>query len=400
MKAVDWIVDKIAAFGKKLWAKLKKKIRGGDDSPAGKAERLRRGLDAAVKVLRRYASRRVPLAVISPLMSGIRIRYGLAELRATEQGGRWAVHGVINPSASRISSALASDGEYQQLETQRENVTREFSGLLLGRGAPSGRVSIVLRYRPLRGASLDALKRHLADFNRDMGRSKSVMTQMPFPGDVKDDAAKAATLFTVTRRNVQGKPGELGNLYEYWTQIFIAEHERLRAQPGNEQRSKVETARVTVGRLSNDPKIVARRLYQDRRIAGRLGRGPIEASRTLQVTDADVPNIVAQVQQKAPQIGFSTATAAAYHSRKHHKELPGGITRERAIRPYHEMLTETLATGSPRHKILEDKVTVVLKFRKEYPLEGAAVQVVEAVVYARWDGKSVVATFGKPLSRD
>lgn len=401
MKAVDWIVGKIAAFGKKLWAKLKKKVHGGDDSPAGKAERLRRGLDAGIKVLQRFANRRIPLKVISPLISGIRVRYGLTELRATEQGGRWALHGAINPRNSRISPALASDDDYQQLEAQRATVTREFSALLLGRSAPSGRVSIVLRYRAPGGAGLDVLKRHLADFNRDMYRSKGVMTQMPFPDAVKNDAAKSATLFTVTRRSVQGKPGELGNLYEYWTQIFIAEHERLRAQPENEQRAKAETARVTVERLSNDPNIVARRLYLDRRIAKGLERGSVETSRGLQVTEADIPNIVAQVQQKAPQLGFSSLTAAAYHARKHRKETSGAdISPDRSIRPYHEMLAETLATGAPRHKIFDDKVTVVLKFRKEYPIEGAAARVVEAVVYARWDGRSVVATFGKPLGRD
>ncbi|MGH9930132.1 MAG: hypothetical protein ACREA9_13045, partial [Pyrinomonadaceae bacterium] len=104
MQAVDWIVDKIAAFGKQIWAKLKgagkklkDKIRGGDDSPEGKQKRFNQAMLAAVAAANRLGNRPVGRAALTPVLAGIRIRYGLTSLKAVEDGPKWAVEGALNP---------------------------------------------------------------------------------------------------------------------------------------------------------------------------------------------------------------------------------------------------------------------------------------------------------------
>ncbi|WP_285686742.1 hypothetical protein, partial [Actinoplanes sp. NBRC 103695] len=109
MKAVDWVVGKIVGLGKKIWAKLKAKARGGDDSPAGKQKRLDAGMAAAVKVLDRYAGRPVTKAVVTPMLAAIRIRYGLASLDVVPDGENWTAVGKVNPSARAKSRAKNLD---------------------------------------------------------------------------------------------------------------------------------------------------------------------------------------------------------------------------------------------------------------------------------------------------
>ncbi|HEY0641231.1 MAG TPA: hypothetical protein VGD67_26685 [Pseudonocardiaceae bacterium] len=117
MKAVDLVVDKIVGFGKKIWAKLKSKagklrdkVRGGDDSPAGKQARLDGAVNAGVAACNRFAGRAVGAAVLRPLLAGIRLRYGLTSLTPVRDGTVWAVEGVINPKKKKASQATATDG--------------------------------------------------------------------------------------------------------------------------------------------------------------------------------------------------------------------------------------------------------------------------------------------------
>ncbi|MBM7773837.1 Skp family chaperone for outer membrane proteins [Actinokineospora baliensis] len=101
MKAVDWVVDKIAGIAKKLWAKLKGKfgntrdrLRGGDDSPEGK----RRRLDAARKTVERALEKGVRGIRLKAVLAGIKVRYGLRDLRVEDQGGKAKIVGEVNPT--------------------------------------------------------------------------------------------------------------------------------------------------------------------------------------------------------------------------------------------------------------------------------------------------------------
>jgi hypothetical protein len=129
-KAVDWVVDKIVGLVKKLWAKLKRlaekakrklrkathkanvglrrfrdKARGGDDSPAGQLTRLNAALAAGVNAVNRYRGRPVAGKILKPLLTVIRIRYGLAVLAPVVSGDHWAVYGRVNPDGKRDTEA-------------------------------------------------------------------------------------------------------------------------------------------------------------------------------------------------------------------------------------------------------------------------------------------------------
>jgi hypothetical protein len=117
MKAVDWVIDKIVGLVKKLWsalkrslAKLRAKVRGGDDSPEGQRRRLRAAVAAGVDAVNRFRGRPVAGKLLEPLLAAIRLRYGLTVLHPVVRGDHWVVYGRINPDLERGTGAKA-EGE-------------------------------------------------------------------------------------------------------------------------------------------------------------------------------------------------------------------------------------------------------------------------------------------------
>ncbi|MFE6102231.1 hypothetical protein ACFVQ4_19975, partial [Streptomyces laurentii] len=104
-RAIDKLVDLIAKKGKALWQKLKNKVRGGDDTPAGKQRRLDKALRAAVAALVKFKDRPVGRKALSPILAAIRRRYGLKELSPMPAGRTWSVRGAVNPVGSASTEA-------------------------------------------------------------------------------------------------------------------------------------------------------------------------------------------------------------------------------------------------------------------------------------------------------
>ena len=126
MKAVDWIVGKIVGLGKKVWNKLKSKIRGGDDSPEGKRQRLAKGLAAARSAAQRLnGNGRVSRAALRVAFAAIRVRYGMASLEPVVRGGSWAARGTVNPTDEIGLGIAARDSEENSPETQERQETQE-----------------------------------------------------------------------------------------------------------------------------------------------------------------------------------------------------------------------------------------------------------------------------------
>ncbi|MEV7419217.1 hypothetical protein [Streptomyces sp. NPDC089919] len=135
MKAVDWVVGKIAGAGKKILSKLKSKVQGGDDSPEGKQARLDKGLAAAAAVANRYAGRPLSKLVVRGAFAAIRLKYGMTSLELEPAGRKWAVRGAVNPGGTLVTEALteeqqaaemmeAKDGSYAaKLQSVRELLT-------------------------------------------------------------------------------------------------------------------------------------------------------------------------------------------------------------------------------------------------------------------------------------
>jgi hypothetical protein len=105
---------------KGVGAKVKAKVLGGDDSPAGKQQRLDKGMVAALSALRRFAGRPVGERLLKPVLAGIRLRYGLTSLVPVRQGPVWAIHGVVNPERHDTSDAKVEEVDDEVL---RKSVT-------------------------------------------------------------------------------------------------------------------------------------------------------------------------------------------------------------------------------------------------------------------------------------
>ncbi|RBQ15178.1 HPC2 multi-domain protein [Spongiactinospora rosea] len=138
-RAIDRVIDKIVGLVKKLWAKLKARrgrpararrpgrpdrpqrpgrprrpgdrVSRRDNTPDGQRRRLRAAVTAGVRAVNRLSGHAVGRPLIEPLLTAIRIRYGLSVLRPVEQSGRWAVYGVINPEMTGPTSKKADGGD-------------------------------------------------------------------------------------------------------------------------------------------------------------------------------------------------------------------------------------------------------------------------------------------------
>ncbi|MGH7928297.1 MAG: hypothetical protein ACREQV_10925, partial [Candidatus Binatia bacterium] len=102
MKAVDWIVEKIAAFGKQLWAKLKskfgKKREGKELTPQERQAKLKAGLAALDGLTSKYSASGATEKQMAAGTRSIKRQYPVfVELSATKRGEKWEYRYVASP---------------------------------------------------------------------------------------------------------------------------------------------------------------------------------------------------------------------------------------------------------------------------------------------------------------
>ncbi len=100
MKAVDWVVDKIATFGKKIWAKIKGKFgkKDGKGADVRTDEQKTHALKAAVAEVESLAGTTPDRKEIQQHLGGIRAKYKLSRLFFEDlAGGQYRVIAEINP---------------------------------------------------------------------------------------------------------------------------------------------------------------------------------------------------------------------------------------------------------------------------------------------------------------
>ncbi|MFD2469991.1 phage tail protein [Amycolatopsis silviterrae] len=169
-RAIDWVIDKIAGLVKKLWAKIKPKKRPAkpghprkpkrprkpakarkpdrprrpkrprrpgerasrrDNTPDGQRKRLRAAVNAGVRAVNRLSGNAVARRLIEPLLTAIRLRYGLSVLRPVDHGGRWAVYGVINPEMTGPTAKKTDGGDNPNFNAD----AKKFEAVLGGKAA-------------------------------------------------------------------------------------------------------------------------------------------------------------------------------------------------------------------------------------------------------------------------
>lgn len=119
-KPIDKGIDKIVAWLGKMLKKLgRKTARAG--VPQDPNERLKLGMRAAVNSIKRLAGARVPRTLITPILAGIKVRYGFRELKSLLQNGTWYIEGVVNPKTK-----LTTDVKENLLEETKEKFKSTF----------------------------------------------------------------------------------------------------------------------------------------------------------------------------------------------------------------------------------------------------------------------------------
>lgn len=79
--------------------------------PADKEERAKLGMEAAVNAINRYAGRSVGKILLTPILAGIKVRYGFTSLEAVKEGDFWFVEGTMSPKKRKKTDAKATESD-------------------------------------------------------------------------------------------------------------------------------------------------------------------------------------------------------------------------------------------------------------------------------------------------
>lgn len=104
---ITWIIEKAKSF-------LKKAVQTG--APKDPKERLEVGLSKAVNLVNRLGESAIGIKLITPILIGVKARYGFEYLRATEEGGFWAIEGKVNPSGKKKTQKQIKKENIEKLE--------------------------------------------------------------------------------------------------------------------------------------------------------------------------------------------------------------------------------------------------------------------------------------------
>ncbi len=104
MTAVDWIVGKIAALGKQIWARMKSK---GTKSERGSGDDKQRMLTDAISAsrdsLKPFGGRFIPEGTVRGVLAGVQSRFVQVKLTVSPSKSKWRVTGKINPKKTEDS---------------------------------------------------------------------------------------------------------------------------------------------------------------------------------------------------------------------------------------------------------------------------------------------------------
>lgn len=97
---IDKGLDKIVTWLGKMLKKLGSAITQAG-LPHDPNERFKQGVAAAEKVINRFSGRKVGKAILTPLLAGIKIRYGFRILEVYQSGRYWWLNAELNPATKK-----------------------------------------------------------------------------------------------------------------------------------------------------------------------------------------------------------------------------------------------------------------------------------------------------------
>ncbi|MEU2025483.1 hypothetical protein ABZ565_25535 [Streptomyces sp. NPDC016469] len=391
-RAIDKIVNFIAKKGKALWAKLKKKDgnKGADAASTKDPAKERVAITAADRMLAAGPQHDSATEQLSSLSKRHNVPMRLVTETTDTKGEH--VHVQTMKTPSRVLPAV--DAAQQQ---QLDDLKAQFVGLATTLGCDSGKAAAVATYRPGRG-SVD-------DFIREMESRaiKVVGTARNAPGVVKADLQKLGMDFALRRQGTAGNPGEFANVFEYYMTLWADKRaaaakkmrddfaQGLREQP-TKRELKEETARTALAELQGSPSGATSALYRDRANVENLDKDGVRADPNL--TD---DQLEAQIRAQAGQLKFGSTTGAAYHSRAHRNEIPESRREARAFIANYHAAAETVVREGRAQFYPAGGGSRQVRFIVETMDDAGQPVTLTVMIYARADGRVVMATFGSFL---
>jgi 5-methylcytosine-specific restriction endonuclease McrA len=106
---IDRALDRVVAWIVRQARRLGRAIAEAG-LPRDPQQRLRMGLNAAVSAIRRLPGNQVGRALLNPILSAVRTRYGFTSLEPQIRNGRWWIQGTINPTGGQDGEKEAATG--------------------------------------------------------------------------------------------------------------------------------------------------------------------------------------------------------------------------------------------------------------------------------------------------
>jgi hypothetical protein len=103
-KALDWLVNWIVTAAKKFG-----KFVAQAGLPQDPNERFKQGMEQAERAVNRFAGKKVGKVVLTPLLVGIKTRYGFTALDVYQSGNSWWLEGILNPATKKKTSVLVAE---------------------------------------------------------------------------------------------------------------------------------------------------------------------------------------------------------------------------------------------------------------------------------------------------
>ena len=152
IRGIDFVLKKFKPLvmkGKELFEKGKEKVIEAGKAvvqvgvPEDPNERLKLGMQAAVRIVDALSGRAITQKVIAPALAGVRVRYGFTTLTPLAKDGIWWIEGTINPTliVPTHQQAIAQSASQQEFESLVSRIAPSYPVDGLGRpSGPSGHV--------------------------------------------------------------------------------------------------------------------------------------------------------------------------------------------------------------------------------------------------------------------
>lgn len=212
-----------------------------------------------------------------------------------------------------------------------------------------------------------------------------------FSAKVADKMHPAATKFALEGAS---NPKEFAYRYEYYHALFDEEVANLRNAPETPEQPRIPKKRVPVVAADN---LLQRDVFAQ--LEADLEEVRNNRSGTASI-DPKTPDteIDQAVRERAGEISMGNELSAAYHVRKHYREIPQIEQTGNPVADYHNSAERTIREGELTDRIKRDGGGEILNYRREVvETDGTGaerVRILRAVVVVAPNGDLIMPTYG------